>query len=196
MTAVLLAVLTGLGLAALGLRRGWRNMQNRRVLPSRADVDSVQSPALQEQRERLAAALIQDAKTLPAHETELAHHALWMAMLLEAASDENINYREIRFVASLFGQMTETEVAFQTVLDAAEGVLGARETALAEIAKARDISHAAKAHILSGAFLVSLTDRDLADTEADCLGSIADALGLDAEQRKDIYADITERLTV
>ena len=98
-------------------------------------------------------------------------------------------------MAGLFGQMTGSEMSPHPVADAAEQVTRAPKAALNEISKARDVSSASKEHILAGAFLVSISDQELADREADCLGDIADALAVNQRDRKAIYDGISRRLT-
>jgi len=115
-------------------------------------------------------------------------------MLLEAASDGSIDHREMRFVAELFGQMTGNKLDHRPVAEAAEDVRRDPKTALAEISKARVVSNASKEHVLAGAFLVSVSDNELADGEADCLGDIADALAINQRERKIIFESITKRL--
>jgi uncharacterized membrane protein YebE (DUF533 family) len=195
----LLAIALIVSIAVVGfgfarLRRYWRHRRNTGALPQRDSIEHVQSSLLDQQRTLLASDLLSDASKLPAHEIEITRHALWMAMLLEAASDGSIDHREMRFVAELFGQMTGNKLDHRPVAEAAEDIRSDPKTALAEISKARVVSNASKEHVLAGAFLVSVSDSELADGEADCLGDIADALAINQRERKVIFESITKRL--
>ena len=172
----------------------WRHRRNVSALPDPEAVEAIQRGPLEEQRAILARELQNDASKLPAHEMEVTHHALWMAMLLEAASDGSIDRREIETVTGLFGQMTGTKLDYRPVVEAAEHLQTDPKSALADIGKAKGFSNASKKHILAGAFLVSVADRKLADSEANCLGDIADALAINPRDRKAIYQGITKRL--
>jgi len=151
---------------------------------------------LDEKRSLLAATLLEGWSEIPADEIEITRHALWTAMLLEAASDGSIDHREMRFVADLFGQMAGNEIDFRPVIKAAELVQSDQKTALSEISKACRVSRSSKEHILAGAFLVSVSDHALTESETYCLGNIADALSINQRDRKVIFEDITNRFGI
>jgi hypothetical protein len=175
--------------------RYWRHRRNVRTLPDPGALEGVQSGPLDEQGALLATELLNGASNLPTHEMEVTHHALWMAMLLEATSDGTLDRREIEIVTDLFGQMTGKKLDYRPFVEVAELLQSDPRSALAEISKARDFSEASKEHILAGAFLVSVADRKLAAGEANCLGDIADALAINPRDRKAIYEGITKRLS-
>lgn len=164
-----------------------------RALPDSQALGSTPSGELDEKRARLTARLLEDWKGIPEDELELARHALWTAMLLEAAADGSIDHREMKFVADLFGRMAGSKMDFRPVISAAELVERDRRSALGEVAKARRVSNASKRQVLAGAFLVSVSDHALAAQETDCLVKIADALGLSARDRKAMLEEITRR---
>ena len=98
----LLAIALTFGIAVMafgfaGLRRYWRHRRNAGALPELSSIENIRSSMLDKQRALLASDLLNDASKLPAHEIEVTRHALWMAMLLEAASDGSIDHREMRF---------------------------------------------------------------------------------------------------
>lgn len=167
-----------------------------KALPNPNALKQAQPGALDEKRSALAARLLEDWSRLPEEEIALTRHALWTAMLLEAASDGSIDHREMRFVADLFGRMAGNELDFRPVIQAAELVQRDRKTALAEIAKARKVSKASKEQILGGAFLVSISDHALAETETQCLGDIADALAISRRDRKAMFEGFTRRFGI
>lgn len=183
-------------LGIIGLRRYLRHRRNAGTLPDLKSIEQVQPSILDRQRALLASDLLKDASKLPAHEMEVTHHALWMAMLLEAASDGGIDHREIELVTGLFGQMTGKNMDYRPVIEAAETVQSDPKSTLAEISKASWFSNASKEHILTGAFLVSVSDQELAESEADCLGDIADVLAINPRERKAIYEGISKRLGI
>ena len=167
-----------------------------KALPTPRSVDQAKSVTLDEKRDRLASGLLDDWQKLPQHEIELTRHALWMAMLLEAVSDGSIDRREMNFVADLFGKLAGNIVGARPVMEAAEQILGDQRSALSEISKASGISDLSKEYILAGAFLVSVSDHTLAESETDCLGDIADALAVSQRQRKAIFQSITKRFGI
>ena len=167
-----------------------------KALPDPSSIQQTQPERLDEKRDSVATILLSDWAKVPEHETAVTRHALWTAMLLEAAADGSIDHREMRFVADLFGQMGGKEVDFRPVIQAAELVQNDKKTALAEIAKAAKVSDPSKEHILAGAFLVSVSDHALTESETDCLGHIADALAISQRDRKAILEGITKRLDV
>ncbi|MGI9515320.1 MAG: TerB family tellurite resistance protein [Anderseniella sp.] len=191
--AIVVIALAALGLA--GVRNYLRHRRNASVLPDPASLQPVEPGMLDKQRAALASNLLNDASKLAAHEIEVTHHALWMAMLLEAAPDGSIDPRKIRAVADLFGQMTGNKLDYGPVIESAELVQSDRKSALAEISKASGVSSASKEHILAGALLVSVSDRTLEESEAELLGDIADALAINQHERQAIYDGITRRLS-
>ena len=162
-------------------------------LPSPFTIQQTGEQTLVEHQQALTANLLEGWAELPKDEVEVSRHALWTGMLLEAASDGSIDHREMKFVSDLFGQMSGEKMNFRPVIHAAELVERDKKAALAEIAKARNVSKASKEHILAGAFLVTICDHSLTETETACLGDIAGALGLSQRERKAMFADITER---
>ena len=167
-----------------------------KALPDKASIEQAQPEMLDEKRALLAANLLDGWSEIPADEMEVTRHALWTAMLLEAASDGSIDHREMRFVADLFGQMAGNEIDFRPVIKAAELVQNDKKTALNDISKAGRVSKASKEHILAGAFLVSVSDHALTESETACLGDIASALSISQRDRKAIFEDITKRFGI
>ncbi|MGI9382650.1 MAG: TerB family tellurite resistance protein [Methyloligellaceae bacterium] len=167
-----------------------------KALPDPNSIQQTQPEMLDEKRDSVASILLSDWSKVPEHEVEVTRHALWTAMLLEAASDGSIDHREMRFVADLFGQMAGKEVDFRPVIQAAELVQSDKKSALAEISKASRVSNPSKEHVLAGAFLVSVSDHALTESETDCLGAIADALAISQRNRKAIFEGITKRLGI
>ena len=167
-----------------------------KLLPDPGAIGRTQPKTIDAKRGALASFLLDDWKKLPDGEIEVTRHALWTAMLLEAASDGNIDHREMQFVADLFGRMAGSEMDFRPVIQSAELVHNDKRSALSEIAKAREVSDASKAQILAGAFLVSVSDHTLSERETDCLGDIADALAIGRRDRKAMFAGITKRFGV
>jgi uncharacterized tellurite resistance protein B-like protein len=167
-----------------------------KALPDQASIEQAQPETLDKKRALLASNLLDGWSEIPADELEVTRHALWTAMLLEAASDGSIDYREMRFVADLFGQMAGNEIDFRPVIKAAELVQNDKKTALSDISKASRVSIASKEHILAGAFLVSVSDHALTESETACLGDIANALSINQRDRKAIFEDITKRFGI
>ncbi len=164
-----------------------------KTLPSPFTIQQTGEKTLVERQQALTSTLLEGWAKLPADEVEVSRHALWTAMLLEAASDGSIDHREMKFVADLFGRMSGEKMNFRPVIHAAELVERDKKSALGEIAKARGVSDASKEHILAGAFLVTICDHALTEGETACLGDIAGALGISQNDRKAIFAGITER---
>ena len=103
---IAIALILVIAMGARGVvswHRYWRHRRNVSTLPDREIVEGIPRGSLREQRMSLATDLLNDASNLPAHETEVTHHALWMAMLLEATSDGSLDRREIQIVTDLFG---------------------------------------------------------------------------------------------
>ena len=167
-----------------------------KALPDQASIEQAQPETLDKKRALLASNLLDGWSEIPADELEVTRHALWTAMLLEAASDGSIDYREMRFVADLFGQMAGNEIDFRPVIKAAELVQNDKKIALSDISKASRVSIASKEHILAGAFLVSVSDHALTESETACLGDIANALSINQRDRKAIFEDITKRFGI
>ena len=167
-----------------------------KTLPNPSSIEQTQPEMIDEKRRLLASNLLDGWSKVPTDEVEVTRHALWTAMLLEAASDGSIDHREMRFVADLFGQMGGKEIDFRPVIKAAELVQSDKKTALSEISKASKVSNASKEHILAGAFLVSVSDHALIESEIDCLGNIAGALAINQRERKAIFEGITKRFGI
>lgn len=177
------------------LRRWVRHGENLDALaPELATEGAIHTDAFLRQRALLGGDLIRDAETLPDHEREIVNHALWHAMLLEAASDGSIDVREVRFVVDFFGKLSGHSISMEDAVEAARRIAGQPQSALKEIAKARHTSQASREHVLEGAFLVSLADGELIQSEADRLGDIADALAFNLTERQVIYQELTNRL--
>ena len=196
---LLFALIFVIAMTALGIARLWRYLRHRRnahALPDPTSFEQVEPGMLDKQRALLASDLLNDASKLPVHEMEVTRHALWMAMLLEAASDGSIDPREMIIIADLFGQMTGNKLDYGPVIESAELVQSDQKSALVEISKASRVSNASKEHILAGAFLVSVSDQTLEYSEAECLGDIADALAINQHERKAICEGITKRLGI
>lgn len=164
-----------------------------RALPDSQALGSTPAGELDEKSARLTARLLEDWAGVPADELEVTRHALWTAMLLEAASDGSIDHREMKFVAGLFGRMGGEKMDFRPVISAAELVERDRRSAFGEVARAARVSADSKRQVLAGAFLVSVSDHALQPQETDCLRRIADALGLSARDRKAMLEEITRR---
>ncbi|MDA7946806.1 MAG: TerB family tellurite resistance protein [Hyphomicrobiaceae bacterium] len=162
-------------------------------LPSPFTIQQTGEKTLVERQQALMSNLLEGWAKLPAEEVDVSRHALWTGMLLEAASDGSIDHREMKFVSDLFGRMSGEKMNFRPVIHAAELVERDKKAALAEIAKARDVSNPSKEHILAGAFLVTICDHSLTEAETACLGDIAGALGLSQRERKAMFTNITER---
>lgn len=133
---------------------------------------------------KLASRLAEDAGRVTKHEFEITRHALWMAMLLEAGADDDIDDREVEFVSTLYGRLIAKKPGEVHIADAGDEILGNRQGALTEIAKAKDVSLASKQHIVWGAFLVSISNYAMEPSEAKCLNEIADALSLGSQDRE------------
>ncbi len=167
-----------------------------KTLPNPESIERAQPEMIDEKRGLLAATLLDGWSKVPANEVEVTRHALWTAMLLVAASDGSIDHREMRFVADLFGQMGGDKIDFRPVIKAAELVESDKKSALKDISKAARVSTASKEHILAGAFLVSVSDHELRESETACLGNIADALAINRREREAIFEDITKRFGI
>ena len=168
----------------------------KKTLPDPSSIEQTEPGMIDEKRRLLASNLLDGWSKVPADEVEVTRHALWTAMLLEAASDGSIDHREMRFVADLFGQMGGDKIDFRPVIKAAELVESDKKSALREISRASKVSNASKEHILAGAFLVSVSDHALTESETACLGNIADALALHQRERKAIFEGITKRFGI
>lgn len=192
--AIILVVLLAGSIHVLRIYR--RDRRAAKVLPEPDSIEQAPAAVFERGRGLIAADIVESWAGLPLHEQELTRHALWTAMLLEATSDGSIDQREMRFVADLFSRMSGKPMALRPVITAAEEVQRDKKAALAEIAKASGIDIALKEHVLAGAFLVSVSDRTLAESETSCLGDIADALGVSRRARAAIFKNITKRLGV
>ncbi len=167
-----------------------------KTLPNPDSIEQTQPELIDEKRELLASNLLDSWSKVPEDELDATRHALWTAMLLEAASDGSIDHREMRFVADLFGQLGGDDMDFRPVIQAAELVESDEKTALREISRASKVSTTSKEHILSAAFLVSVSDHALTESETACLGNIADALAINKSERKAIFEGITKRFGI
>jgi uncharacterized tellurite resistance protein B-like protein len=190
---ILLAILTPSILLLILYRKYLRLAKS---LPDPNSIEQAQPGIIDEKRGVLASNLLDGWSKVPVDEIEVTRHALWTAMLLEAASDGSIDHREMRFVADLFGQMGGDKIDFRPVIKAAELVESDKKSALREISRASRVSNASKEHILAGAFLVSVSDHVLTESETDCLGKIADALAINQRERKAIFEGITKRFGI
>lgn len=197
-TAALLAAAVALAWLARGLRRNIRRGGNLGAIPDELSGDGgLMSVAdFAGRRASLGNNLIHAASALPAEDRDLVHHALWHAMLLEAASDGGVDPREVRFVAEFFGRLSGRKLPGDSAIEAAEHIASHPQRALTEIAKARETTEASRRCVLESAMLVSLADGELVASEANRLGDIADALGIGLDERRAIYSAMTNRLKV
>ena len=179
-------------IALLILYRRYRKIA--KALPDPYDIRQTKPATIDEKRDLAASELLREWSEIPDDEVEVTRDALWTAMLLEAASDGSIDHREMSFVADLFGRMAGNEMDFRPVIKAAELVQNDKQSALSDISKASGVSAASKEHILAGAFLVSVSDHTLTETETACLGDIADALAIKQRERKALFKGLTKRL--
>lgn len=189
--SIIVIAMTALGIA--GLRKYLRHRRSAHALADMASFHQGELGMLDKQCDLLVSDFLNDAPKLSGHEIEVTHHALWMAMLLEAAPGGSTNLRKIKVVADLFGQMTGKKLDYGPIIESIELVQSDQKSALAEISKASGVSNASKAHILAGALLVSVSDRKLEVSEAEFLGDIADALAINQHERQAIYEGITKR---
>lgn len=192
-TIIVLAILIPNILLVITFRK---YRQAAKALPNPYDITQTKPEAIDEKRSALAEQLLDDWSTVPEQEKETTRNAIWTAMLLEAASDGNIDHREMTFVADLFGRMAGDEMDFRPVISAAEQVHNDRKAALAEIAKAKEVTNPSKEQILASAFLVSVSDHSLSEAETDCLGDIAAALAINRRDRKAMMQGIAQRFGV
>ena len=88
------------------------------------------------------------------------------------------------------------EIDFRPVIKAAELVQNDKKTALNDISKASRVSKTSKEHILAGAFLVSVSDHALTESETACMGDIANALSINQRDREAMFEDITKRFGI
>lgn len=167
-----------------------------KALPNPYDIGQAGAETIDQKRELLAGQLLAAWSELPEAEKGLTRDALWTAMLLEAASDGNIDNREMRFVANLFGKIVGDEMDFTPVIAAAEQVHSDKKGALSDISRAKGVSNASKEQILASAFLVSVSDHALSEAETDCLGDIAEALAINRRDGKAMLKGITQRFGV
>lgn len=181
-------------IALLILYRRYRRIA--KALPDPYDLRQTKPATIDEKRDLAASSLLSAWSNVPDDEVEVTRHALWTAMLLEAASDGSIDHREMSFVADLFGRLAGDEMDFRPVIKAAELVQSDKASALADIAKASGVSTGSKEHILAGAFLVSVSDHTLTETETACLGAIADALQIKQGDRKALFKGISQQLGI
>jgi tellurite resistance protein len=166
------------------------------ALPSPGTIERSKPEIVNERREALKSRLLREWLKLPQNELAAARQALWTATLLQAASDGDIDHREMSFVADLFGELSGEKMDFRPVIKAAELVHANKKSALSDISNAKKISNSAKEQILAGAFLVSISDHSLSEVETNCLRQIADALAINRRDRKLMLERITARLGV
>lgn len=194
-TAALLAAVTALVWFGRAMRRHIRHGGNLDAMPDELSGEGTLGGAgFAGKRSTLGSDLIRAATALPEEERDIVHHALWHAMLLEAASDGSVDPREIRFVAEFFASLSGRKLGADGALEAAGHIAANPRRTLREIAKARGASAGSRRCIVESAMLVSLADGDLIESEANRLGDIADALGFGIDERRAIYAGMTERL--
>lgn len=167
-----------------------------KALPDPSSIEQAQPEMIDEKRVLLASNLLDGWSKVPADEVEVMRKALWTAMLLEAASDGSIDHREMMFVADLFGQISGDKIDFKPVIKAAELVESDQKSALRDISRASGVSFDSKKHILAGAFMVSVSDHALTESETHCLGAIADALKINKRERKTIFEGITKQFGI
>lgn len=192
------ALMTGIvGIVWLSvvLRKNIRHGGNRGALPGElSEKGSLAGNEFASRRARLGKDLIQAATALPTEERDRIHHALWHAMLLEAGADGSVDPREVRFVAEFFGRLSGRKLPVDSAVEAAGEIAAHPQRALSEIAKARNAAEPSRRCVLESAMLVSLTDGEMIESEANRLGDIADALGFGLEERRAIYSGMTNRL--
>lgn len=177
-------LITGLAAAAVVAavialaRRRARRLSLEKLLPDSAQVSAMGDDRLRSLSRSLAEAIEETGKTLPKHEAELLHHALWHAMLLMACADHEIDREEIDSVTRLFGSLVSKEPDRGSVAQSIELAWKDRSTSLSEISKAAGVSTQAKTLIFRGAYLVSLANQALDPGEVDLLQEIANVLDL------------------
>lgn len=193
---IILSVTFIVALLAIALiaRRYLKNKSILKRLPDAKRVGALEQDRLLELRRTLGQRLERDAARLPKHEVELTRHALWLAMLLEAGADDDIDAKETDFVAKLYGEIVSNEPNRRFIRDAGARVLSDRNSALSEIAKASGVSMQSKVHILQGAFLVSIANNVLEPSEANWLREISDALGIIADDRALLFDELADSL--
>lgn len=184
----------GLGLLLAMAFRWLKHGGNRSLLPARLMAGRLRSPLVTRQRALLAADLLRAEKKFSLHEAEMVHHAMWNAMLLEAVSEGQIDHNKVRFVSVFFSQLSGHRLVPEAAAEAAETVLESPHNALTEIGRARDTSWESREYILAGAILTSLADGVVVKSEANRLGDIADALGMERGDRQIIYTELASRL--
>ncbi len=159
------------------------------------ELSGVSPKKIAELGKKLAARLAKDANRVPKHELEITRHALWMAMLLEAGADDDIDGREVKFVSTLYGRLIANEPGHTHITDAGDKIQQDRKGALAEIAKAKNVSLQSKQNILWGAFLVSISNYAMEPSEAKWLVGIADALAMNAQDRDITFKALSESVS-
>ena len=73
-------------------------------------------------------------------------------MLLEAGADDDIDDREVKFVSTLYGRLIANEPGHSHITDAGDRIQEDRKGALAEIAKAKNVSLQSKQQYFMGRF--------------------------------------------
>ncbi|MEM7461867.1 MAG: hypothetical protein AAF362_04225 [Pseudomonadota bacterium] len=173
---------------------GGKSGQRQRQLEE-LELSGVSPKKIAELGKELAARLAKDAKRVPKHELEITRHALWMAMLLEAGADDDIDDREVKFVSTLYGRLIANEPGHSHITDAGDRIQEDRKGALAEIAKAKNVSLQSKQNILWGAFLVSISNYAMEPSEAKWLVEIADTLAMNAQERDATFKAMSESVS-
>lgn len=173
---------------------GGTSEQRQRQLES-LELSGVSPKKIAELGKKLAARLARDASRVPKHELEITRHALWMAMLLEAGADDDIDDREVKFVSTLYGRLIANEPGHSHITDAGDRIQEDRKGALAEIAKAKNVSLQSKQQILWGAFLVSISNYAMEPSEAKWLVEIADALAMNTQDRDATFKAMSESVS-
>ena len=111
------------------------------------------------------------------HGIERFRQALWLALLIVAVADDDLDHREVLAVYNIFTEITGHEFEQHLVLNAARDVARDRQGTLAEIARASaDLDQPCKEVILEAALLVLLADRYIAPREEKLLTELARAL--------------------
>lgn len=182
-TALLLIVvlIAAIALVAWARRRA-RKVYLTKLLPDDAQVSGFDSDRLRRLSRTLAQAIDETGKSLPKHDRELLHNALWHAMLLMAGADREIDDVEIDSVAKLYGDLVSNAPDHESVAESIELAGKDRSTSLVEIGKASGVSSEAKTLVFHGAYLVSVANKELDPGEVALLQEIASVLKLDINE--------------
>lgn len=195
LAVALMTAAVAIGWLSLALRKSVRRGGDPGALPNKlSDEAGLASDGFAGRRARLGNDLIGAAADLPAEDRDRVHHALWHAMLLEAAADGNADPKEVRFVAEFFAHLSGRKLPGDSAMEAADDIAAHPQRALAEITKAREAAAASRRWILESAMLVSLSGGEPIQSDANRLDDIAGALGFGLDERRAIYAGMTNRL--